>query len=138
VVLRGHHQIDHTADLAFEVWADDEASLLEEAAHALILAMTEGAEAMGVAARVVELDSLDAEDRLVRFLNEVAVLAMTDGFVTASASVSLHEHGLCATLHGEEDARAKVLAEVKAVTYHDLSLARGEDGLWRARFVVDV
>jgi SHS2 domain-containing protein len=131
--LRGHRQIEHTADIALEVWAPSQEELLEEAAQALVEIMTEGAEIPSEAERSLVLDCFDREDRLVRWLNEVIFLAVDSGFILQSAELRLDgENRLSAKIRGTE--RAGLLTgELKSVTYHDLSL---RDDF--ARFVVDV
>jgi SHS2 domain-containing protein len=131
--LRGHRQIEHTADVALEVWAESEEELLEEAAQALVEIMTEGAPIPDEAERSIELDAFDREDRLVRWLNEVIFLAVDSGFLLSSAELRLEgEHRLSAKIRGA-DRSVPLLGELKAVTYHDLTLS---DRF--ARFVVDV
>jgi SHS2 domain-containing protein len=131
--LRGHRQIEHTADLALEVWAPSEEQLLEEAAQALVEIMTEGASISGEAERSIELTCFDREDRLVRWLNEVIFLAVNSGFILHSAELRLDgDTGLVAKMRGTES-EGLVTAELKSVTYHDLLL---EERF--ARFVVDV
>jgi hypothetical protein len=39
---RGHRSVEHTADLAVELWASDEPALLVEGARALVGARIEG------------------------------------------------------------------------------------------------
>ncbi len=131
--MRGHRQIEHTADLALEVWADSEAELLEEAAQALVEIMTEGATIPSDSERKIDLDAFDREDRLVRWLNEVIFLAVNSGFLLQSAQLHLDgDTGLSAIAKGSE--RAELLTgELKSVTYHELVV---RDGF--ARFVVDV
>ena len=136
---RGYRQLDHNADLALELWGTSEEELFLAGAEAVIDVMTEGA-APGAAAaeRTIELDTVDAADRLVQWLNEIIVAAVTGGFLTRTAEIQLEGNsGLRAHVRGE--AGARVLAELKSATYHDLELARDEaGGGWRARVVIDV
>jgi len=134
----GHRQIDHTADLAWALWAPSEEALLAEGARAVIAELTEGATVQRRDTRQVELQCLDAGDRLVQWLNEVAALALGAGFLTADAQIELRDGGLSATVWGEADRPDAVLHEVKSVTYHDLQIERGQDGTWQAQVVVDV
>ena len=134
---RGYRQVDHTADMALELWGPSEEELLIAGAEAVIDVMTEGA-APGAAdaERVVELDAVDGADRLVQWLNEVIVAAVTDGFLVRAADIELvGDSGLRARLRGEP---GRVLAELKSATYHDLTLARADGGQWRAQVVIDV
>ena len=135
--MASHRQIDHTADLALELFADSEAELLAEGARAIVGLLTEGAAVPAPDSRRLELTSLDAEDRLVQLLNEVLLLATVDGFVTAAASVELNADGLAALLTGSSDAWGLLRQELKSVTYHDLALEQRPDG-WFARIVIDV
>lgn len=135
---RGHRWLEHTADIALETWAPDEAALLEEAAQALIAQMTDQAPLRADAERVIELVALDAEDRLVRWLNEVLWLALSEGFLTTAATIRLTDVALHARVSGEQQARGKVVSELKSVTYHAVSLARNAQGLYVGRVVIDV
>ena len=131
---RGHRSIDHTADLALEIWAESEAGVLEQAAVALTELLMDGATVADRQRRVVTLEALDPEDRLVRWLSELLWLATGEGFLAARASVTMDGDGLRAEIEGDA---AEVAQEIKAATYHDVSLAPEGDG-WRARVVFDV
>lgn len=138
---RGHRSVEHTADLAVELWAPDEAALLVEGARALVELLTEGAVIRASAERPMELTAIDPEDRLVRWLGEVLYLAAVEGFLVHDASLVLSGvlpgASLRGTVRGQPDAEALLRMEIKAVTYHDLRLERGPAGV-RARVVFDV
>lgn len=133
----GYRQVDHTADLAIELWAPTEPALLETAALAVTEIMTEGANVLATATREIAIDAIDAEDRLVQWVNEIIYAAITDGFVTAAADIELGTTSLRATVRGEAGAHARVRGELKSATYHDLAITR-RDGGWRAFVVIDV
>lgn len=133
----GHRQIDHTADLALEIWAPSQEELLGEAARAVTLIMIGGGEVTGAERRHLAFEALDAEDRLVHWVNEIIYLAVTEGFLFAAATISLGDAGLEAELAGEADAAGRLSSELKAATYHDLLLQETPGG-WRARLVIDV
>jgi SHS2 domain-containing protein len=135
--LRGHRQLDHTADLVLSFWAPTEAELLVEAARSLVEVLTDEAAVAAEQSRRVRIDALDPPDRLVRWLNEVLVLATVEGFLVADADLHLDEHGLDADVRGQAGALALVCTELKSVTYHDLELRRAEDR-FVGRVVVDV
>jgi len=134
---RGHRSIEHTADLAVELWAPDEPALLVEGARALVELLTEDGEVRATAERTVELSAIDPEDRLVRWLAEVLYWATVDGFLVTDATLALPDTALRGTVRGQSNAAALVRTEIKAVTYHDLRLERGPTGV-RARVVFDV
>ena len=135
--MSGHRQIEHTADLAFEIWGADFGELLSEAARAVIAVMTDAQSVRGVDRRDVEIEALDDEDRLVRWLNEVLYLALVEGFVVHDAALESTPAGLRGYAVGKADARASIVTEVKSATYHDLVVRRDGDR-WMARVVMDV
>lgn len=135
---RGAEHIDHTADLAFALWAEDEADLLRVGAEAIVAVITEDAKlSTGQAERVLTLRTLDPEDRLVQWLNEVIVWAVVDGFLVTAVDFRLRPNGLDATVRGIEEAWDLVRGELKAATYHDLKLVFDPSGV-RAQVVIDV
>lgn len=134
---RGHRQIDHTADLALELWAESEAGLLDEGARALVEILSEGAPIDETGVRQIELQTLDAADRLVQVLNEVLVLALTEGFLAARLEAELLDGGVRLKVAGDLDGARKLRAELKSVTYHDL-VVEERGGGWYARVVIDV
>jgi SHS2 domain-containing protein len=137
-VSRGYRQIDHTADLALELWGDSEADLLVAGARAVTDILTDGAEVTGGAGREIAIDAMDAADRLVQWLNEIIVAAVADGFLFGGAEIVLDgATGLVARMRGDANGHARVVAELKSATYHDLMIEGGADG-WRARVVIDV
>jgi len=139
---QGYRQLDHTADLAIEFWAPSEEGLLVVGGLALVELMTDEYEAdpdaETAAEHNVKIDAVDAADRLVRFLNEVLVAAVTDRFLLASADVKLSgEGGLHAAMRGEAVTPETLVTELESVTYHDLELTHHDYG-WYARVVIDV
>ena len=135
---RGHRQVDHTADLALELWGESEVDLLVAGAEAVIAIMTEEGEVAARAERRVVIHAVDPQDRLVQWLNEIVFAAVSDGFLFGSADIALDgATGLAATVRGEPAAGERVVAELKSATYHDLELAE-RGGAWRARVVIDV
>ena len=134
---QGSRQLDHTADLALEFWAPTEEALLREGARALIDLLTDGASVDANHRERIEVDSIDREDRMVQWLNQILYAAVVDGFILASASIALRENGLTATVNGAANGRDLITTELKSVTYHDLHLDNHSHG-WYARVVIDV
>ena len=136
----GWRELPHTADLEIELWAPNEAELLRVGARAIaaLVAPESDVATPGPDRLAVEVDALDPPDRLVRWLNEVLIRAVAEGFLTTGADLELvGEGGLRATLHGHAAAHDAITAELKSVTYHDLLLEVGAGGA-RARVVIDV
>jgi SHS2 domain-containing protein len=145
-----YRQIEHTADLALELWAPTQEELLRVAARAIVDVLTGASEpgSAGMpadlpatpatsASRRIAIDAVDPEDRLVQWLNEVIVAAVTDGFLIADADIELDESRLSAEARGQGSAGHRIVTELKSATYHDLALERTDLG-WRARVVIDV
>jgi SHS2 domain-containing protein len=132
----GHRQVEHTADVALELWGPGHAALLEQGALAVVELLTGGADVAATEERTIELDVVDDADRLVRFMNEVLWLALVEGFVVASATFDLADPArLRATVRGSTS--TPVVEEIKSVTYHDLAIERVGPRL-QARVVLDV
>jgi SHS2 domain-containing protein len=137
-VARGHRQLDHTADIALELWGESEEDLLVAGAEAVTEILVGEATINDLAARAVTIDAVDPGDRLVQWLNEVIVAAVSDGFLFGGADIALDgATGLRATMRGEPQGCDRVVAELKSATYHDLALERSGSG-WRARVIIDV
>jgi SHS2 domain-containing protein len=126
--------VDHTAEVELEIEAPGEREVLEEAARALaeLLGIDDGP---GEQHRSLALDAPDRPALLAAWIEELAFLAESEGFVaTGIAELHLNASGLSATVSG-------VLGEppplVKAVTYHRLAFEPRGDG-YVARVVLDV
>ena len=134
----GYRQLDHTADLALELWGDSEEEILVIGAVAVTDILTGGADIADRIAFDIAIDAVDPGDRLVQWLNEIIVAAISGGFLFHSAAIALDgATRLTALARGEQGGSGRVVAELKSATYHDLALERAELG-WRARVIIDV
>lgn len=139
----GYRQIDHTADVALEIWAPTEAELLATGARAVVAILTDGAEIANADTRALSVEAIDGEDRLVQWLNEIIVAAILDGFLFAdidAIELSSDAEGnarLRASVRGQNDASSEIVTELKSVTYHDL-LLRVTERRAECRVVIDV
>ena len=132
----GYRQVDHTADLAIELWGPDHASLLDQGARAVVEIMTGGPRPQPAEQRFVDLEVVDEADRLVRWLNEVLYFAAVDGFLVAEATFDLSDpQRLRATVHGDTDTVLE--DEIKSATYHGLVIESDGPRL-QATVVLDV
>ncbi|GAB4404295.1 MAG: archease [Anaerolineales bacterium] len=129
-------ELEHTADLAIEVWGEDFASLLAHAAEA-VFALEGLPEAGGE--RVVHEVTVHAPDRetlLVDWLNELLFLSETLGEMYTAFTVRLTgDSALAATVEGHRGHPTK--RRIKAATFYDLRVACDE-GRCVARVVFDV
>jgi SHS2 domain-containing protein len=133
-----HRWLNHTGEAELEIEAASEEDVFREAAAALRELLVEGGdgEPAGVPlTREVAVDAADRPALLAEWLAELAFLAETEGFVpTRVETLELEGEQLRATVTGR---RGRPPHLVKAVTYHELSLARQATG-WRATVVLDV
>ena len=133
--LSGFEEIEHTADWALRVWAPDLAGLLEEAARGMYalsgIRLEVGAREM----RSLKVESTDAEGLLVNFLSELLHLAEKEKLAFDTFELTVSESVVAARLEGAPIVEQK--KEIKAVTYHNLSVRAGSQGL-SAEIVFDV
>ncbi len=137
----GHTEIEHTADLGFEVWAPGLDDLFAEATLAVAELCYDRESVRQSEPRRLSVEGSTTEELLVRWLQEVYLLLEGEGWLTGAVDGLAIEPGrVRGRLLGESyDAARHVLhTEIKAVTYHDLRVARDTTGLLRARVILDV
>lgn len=137
----GRREIDHTADLGFEVWAADLEGLYAEALRGLLELCFDRAAVEPRQARRLEASGASEEERLVTWLQEAYLLLEIDGWLAADVDdVELGEDAVRGTVRGEplDRGRHTLHTEIKAVTYHDMDVRRDADGMWRTTVIVDV
>lgn len=131
-------EVEHTADLAVEVWGKDFPSLLVHAAEAMFALQGLPRAVEPTVRRRVELSAPDRESLLVDWLNELLYLSEShDELYTAFelAEVSGPGAALRARAFGQKGHPTK--RKIKAATFHDLRIA-GDSGELRTRIVFDV
>ena len=131
----GFIEISHTADWAIRVWASDLAGLMEESGRGMYALMDCQLQSEPVIERYFELHSGDGEDFLVAFLAELLYFAEYEeiGFVNFDIRIDLNR--LTAHLTGGHI--KKLGKEIKAVTYHNLSIQQ-VNGRFETTIVFDV
>jgi SHS2 domain-containing protein len=136
---------DHPADVLLEIWAKDLPTLFENALFALYdqLAALEGFRAEHK--EIMAVKAATPAEALRSLLSQALYRFATERFVAARAEIGVETTpaGLIevtAELHGEtvDPERHKLLTEVKAVTYHRLSVEAQPDGGWQATVLLDV
>jgi SHS2 domain-containing protein len=133
--VAGYREREHTADWELEVWAPDLPRLLEQAArgmYRLTGALLKGGPRHE---RIIELPVLDEESLIVDFLSELLYLVEEEGLAFDEFSLQISQDKLIAELTGAP--LESLEKEIKAVTYHKLSVRKTDLGL-QVNIVFDV
>ncbi len=122
-----YEEIEHTADMAMRAYGRDMKELFANAAYGMFSLMADLSSITPAVHRRVHLQAPDQEALLVDWLNELLYLHEAEGEVYCSFDIqALSPTELSATVEGEKtEAVTKV---IKAATFHDLEIARTEDG----------
>lgn len=128
-------EIDHTADLALHLWAEDLPDLFRTAARGMAALVADLDTVKPEHALPLTLDALDVEMLLVDWLNELLYLDEMQGLVfTEFDFASLTPTHLQATLYGGPAAQRR--GYVKAATFHNLVVRQTAQG-YETEIVLD-
>ncbi|MEX0821011.1 MAG: archease [Rhodothermales bacterium] len=133
-------EFDHTGDVGFTVSAPDLETLFERAAWAMFNILMEPDAIDPVEEWPVEVEATDLDDLLLRWLSELNFLHVTERIVFNTFEIEeLSDTSLKAVVRGEhiDETRHTIHTEIKAVTYHALTVERREEG-WFARVIFDL
>lgn len=142
---RRYQALDHTADLALELWAPSLEGLFALGIEAMFLEMGVPT-SVDETWRVVELESigLDLEDLFVCVLSDALGTLELRSFLCKQATVVLNQRTdgeWTAKLelggHTFDRTTERTLVEIKAVTYHGLFVEPADDG-WHAQVTFDL
>jgi SHS2 domain-containing protein len=136
----GYTIIDHPSDLGIEVRGETLSEVFRLAAVALMSVIVDPSTVRSRGSRNVDLTASDVEQLLVRWLGEILYLYDGRRFVCKDCIVrALSPTLLEATVTGEEFApdRHRTRVDVKAVTYHQLTV-REDSGGALARVFLDL
>jgi SHS2 domain-containing protein len=135
-----YETFEHTADLGLRVRAADLDTLFAEAALCLFSTIVEDLATVQPTQRIdVKVEGEDREFLLFDWLRELLYHFDAEHLLFAKFEVHVSASGLTATAWGEpiDRARHNLEHEVKAITYHGLSLEKIGD-LWEAEVIVDI
>ncbi len=129
--------IDHTADIAFEVYGNSLEELLENSAYAFYEAFVKVDAIKEAETRTVEVEADEEDLLLYRWLNELLFLFETQFFAGKKVKVSIKNMKAEGTIIGGKFGREAVKVEPKAITMHKFGIRR-ENGKLAAFIVVDI
>jgi SHS2 domain-containing protein len=131
---------DHTADLGLRIQAADLSGLFAEGGRALSSVIVSNPDAVQPRdSLMLHVAGSDLEYLFVDWLDELLFLFESKRFLASEFETELDDTGLSATVRGEpcDPARHVLAHEVKAVTYHGLTVEQSSDG-WRAEVILDI
>jgi SHS2 domain-containing protein len=132
-----------TADLAFEVYAENVEELFQEAGRAISEAMVDTESLKGLITKHLEIHSETLEGLLYDFLSEIVLLKDRDSIVFKQIKVKVDKPAQGYTLVVEalcdkiDPLKHELRNDVKAVTYHMFEISKKNHG-WYCRVVLDV
>ena len=133
--------LEHTGDLGIDVTAPTPERLFEAAVLGLTDVIVDAGSVRATEERALALEAADRELLLIKLLREVLFLYDARRWLAGGVEVELAPGAaaLEARLAGEsfDPARHQVKTEVKAITYHALSVREEADG-FHARVVFDL
>jgi SHS2 domain-containing protein len=133
-------EFEHTGDIGIELEAPDRNELFRRAAIAIAALLVERSGVAAAEEREVTVKAASDEDMMHDLLEDLLTLFIVDTFIWSDASVQVRDDGsLRVRLYGErfDPARHEFRGEIKAVTYHQLSVRQSVEG-WKARVIFDV
>ena len=131
---------DHTADLGLAARADSLGELFEALAEGLAEQVCPRQTVRPVQSKALTVRADNAENLLHDFLAAVLGLFHLEKFLVCQVRVTeIGETSLTAEATGEQldPTRHEIGSEIKAVTYHLLSVTRDGDG-WHGAVVLDI
>ena len=132
--------LSHTGDLGILVYGSDLPALFAHAAWAMFDVISDVTTIRPLHTTTVDVEAIDLEDLLVRWLSELLYLYDTQRFLSCGATFTVLEPThLTATVRGEpfDPTHHPIDTELKAVTYHQIAVEQVE-GRWQARVIFDL
>jgi SHS2 domain-containing protein len=134
----GFELLDHPADVKLRAWGNSLEELFVKSAEGM-MAYLFGSDIVAARRRrteTVELAAPDREALLVDWLSELLYRATSEyNAYTGFCVLALSETALKATASA---VTASAIEDIKAVTHHELSIRKREDGCWEATIVFDI
>lgn len=137
--MAGYRFLDHMTDAVIEAHGDSLEEAFEQAAMGLVDTMVDVAGVRPETAIEIEAVGHDLESLLFDWLDKVMLLLVADGMAMSEFAVKADGYTLKGVAKGEklDLARHKYKVEIKAVTYHEMSVVRQDDGV-TVRFLLDL
>lgn len=131
---------DHTADIGLRVSAETIEELFIDAARGLTSLLVENVDDVRpTQTETIRLAGSEVDYLLFDWLNELLFRFETGKLLCCEFHVRLSDQGLQATVRGEtsDPTRHRLAHEVKAITYHGLSVQQTASG-WQTELILDI
>ncbi|MEJ2627545.1 MAG: archease [bacterium] len=144
---KGFDIIDHTADVAIKVWADNLVDLFTEAAKAMVFMVADRTTIKIKEKRSVRLEAESREELFLRWLKEILYIMEKEEVIFSDFHIENNNFSsdedfpyfIQAVLKGEKvnPVRHGICTEIKAVTRHNFFLKK-EEKLWKTFVLFDI
>lgn len=121
-------EIEHTADNALHIRAEDLAGLLRNAAFGMLGIMGLPQDKVGEDKRTIEVRGIDREDLLIAWLEELLYLIEQHNIGIGKMDIQVVEDTIAVAVIDEVPSMIPS-KEIKAVTYHGIEILESEGGL---------
>jgi SHS2 domain-containing protein len=138
MVTARFEEIEHTADIALRVYGGGLKELFCNAALGMFSLMADMALVRPQVERRLSLESMDHETLLVDWLNELLYMAEEHGEIYCEFDIAtLSATEIVSQVRGMQHDSRNLLKQIKAATFHDLSIEQTAQGYTTA-IVFDV
>lgn len=127
----GYRILEHPADMGIEAFGPDLGEAFRQAAFGLTSIIVDAISIRPSVFKEISVEGSDAENLLVRWLSEILYLYDGEDYLIGGIEiVKMSSTIVTAKLQGEfvEEERHRLKMDVKAVTYHQLSVTEGPSG----------
>jgi len=127
----GYRILEHPSDVGIEASGPDLREAFRQAAMGMISIVVNPSSVRGSVRKDISIEGSDVENLLVRWLSEILYLYDGEDFLAGSIELlELSSTKLRAKVFGEhvDEQRHSLKMDVKAVTYHQLSVSAGPSG----------
>jgi SHS2 domain-containing protein len=133
--VQGFHEIEHTSDIALEVWGGSLESLFLETAKGLHTLMGIKTQRRSKAFFHKEINGMDKESLLISFLDDLLFHVEQENCWCHVEHLSLSKMSIAYT--GNMLQIQKIQKQVKAATFHGLEIVYKRN-CWKTHIVFDV
>jgi SHS2 domain-containing protein len=135
--MKKYEILEHKADFKIKVFGGSRQELLLNALSGMVAGLQPEFSNQKTVIRKIKISSVDLSALLVDFLSEALYLIQTNKEAyDRIVFTKLTGNELIAGLSGKKIKRFG--QDIKAVTHHDLTIGKNENGIWQAVILFDV